>query len=329
MTDRRRPRAAGRKPDRASTVGRVAPRGEAAPREPIPRELLAPPAADELVVIVGPTASGKTELAIDLATRWGGDVVSADSVQIVRGFDVGSGKPTAAERLVAPHHLIDAVDPLEPMDAARFASMADEVIASIRAAGRVPVVCGGTFLWVKALVQGLAPGVAADPGVRARHAAIVEAEGRAALHARLAAVDPEAAARLAPNDALRVSRALEVLEVSGMTQTAWHAAHGFRTARHRARLVGVARSREEIDARIAARVHAWLGEGWIEEVERLIEAGFRGARAMTSVGYRQVAEAIEGSLPRAELETAIVRATRTFVRRQRTWLRDEDVTWVQ
>lgn len=329
MNDRRRPRRDRPGPPAPSRVGRVAPRAEAAPREPIPRELLALPGEGELVVVVGPTASGKTELAIDLARRWGGEVVSADSVQIVRGFDVGSGKPTAAERLAAPHHLIDAIDPLEPMDAARFAAMADDVIGALRAAGKVPVVCGGTFLWVKALVQGLAPGVAADPAVRARHAAIVEAEGRAALHARLAVVDPEAAARLAPNDALRVSRALEVFEVSGMTQTAWHAAHGFRTARHRARLVGVARSRDDVDARIATRVHAWLEGGWIEEVERLIEAGFRGARAMTSVGYRQVAEAIEGSLPRAELEGAIVRATRTFVRRQRTWLRDEDVTWVQ
>jgi tRNA dimethylallyltransferase len=312
-----------------SHVGRVAPRGLAPPRDPVPRELLAPPDGDELVVVVGPTASGKTELAIDLAIRWGGEVVSADSVQIVRGFDVGSGKPSAAERLTAPHHLIDVVDPLEAMDAARYAALAEAAIADVRARGRVPVVCGGTFLWVKALVQGLAPGAPADPAVRARHAAIVAAEGRAALHARLAAVDPAAAARLAPNDVVRVSRALEVVEVTGSTQTAWHAAHGFRSARHRARLVAVARGRDEIDARITARARAWLGGGWIEEVERLVAAGFRDARAMNSVGYRQVRDALEGTLPRAALEGAIVRATRTFVRRQRTWLRDEDLTWVQ
>lgn len=316
--------------DRApSRVGRVAPRGGAPARDPVPRELLSPPEGDELIVVVGPTASGKTELAIDLARRWDGEVISADSVQIVRGFDVGSGKPTAAERLAAPHHLIDVVDPLDPMDAARFAELAEVAIADVRGRGRVPIVCGGTFLWVKALVQGLAPGAPADPSVRARHAAIVETEGRAALHARLAAVDPEAASRLAPNDALRVGRALEVFEVTGTTQTAWHAAHGFRSARHRARLVAVARQRDEIDARIAARTRAWLEDGWVEEVERLIAAGHRDARAMTSVGYRQVRAAVEGELPRRELELAITRATRTFVRRQRTWLRDEDLTWVQ
>lgn len=314
------------RPAAASRVGRVALRG-GAPREPIPREALVAPSIDELVVVVGPTASGKTDLAIDLARRWGGEVVSADSVQIVRGFDVGSGKPSAAERIAAPHHLIDLVDPLDPMDAARFATLAEEVISGIRARGRVPIVCGGTFLWVKALVQGLAPGAPADAAVRARHAAIVAAEGRVALHARLTEVDPEAAARLSPNDALRVGRALEVFEVTGRTQTAWHAAHGFREARHRARLVGVARDRDVIDARIAARVRSWLEAGWVTEVERLIEAGFRDARAMGSVGYRQVRGAIEGSLGRDALEPAIVRATRTFVRRQRTWLRDEDVVW--
>lgn len=321
----RRPAASG--VPSPSRVGRVAARGGAA-REPIPRDALPSPSTDELVVIVGPTASGKTELAIDLARRWGGEIVSADSVQIVRGFDVGSGKPSAAERLAAPHHLLDAVDPLDPMDAARFAALGEEAIADIRARGRVPIVCGGTFLWVKALVQGLAPGAPADPEVRARHAAIVAAEGRAALHARLAGVDPEAAARLSPNDALRVGRALEVFEVTGRTQTAWHADHGFREARHRARLVGVARDRDVLDARIASRVRSWLEAGWVTEVERLLAAGFRDARAMGSVGYRQVRDAVEGTLAPGALEPAIVRATRVFVRRQRTWLREEDVLWV-
>lgn len=309
-------------------MGRVAPQaqeGLAFPR----REELAPPAEGELVVVVGPTASGKTELAIDLARRWGGEIVSADSVQIVRGFDVGSGKPTEAERAGAPHHLIDVCDPMDPMDAARFAALADEAIAAIRARGHTPIVAGGTFLWVKALVQGLAPGAPADPAVRASHAELVAREGREALHAELRRVDPEAALRLAPNDTLRVSRALEVLAVTGLTQSAWHAQHGFREVRHPSRLVGVARAREEVDARIAARVSSWLASGWIEEVRGLLAQGFGEARAMKSVGYRQIAEVLAGSAREADLELAIVRATRTFVRRQRTWLRDEGVTWVR
>jgi tRNA dimethylallyltransferase len=299
-----------------------------AEHEPRAAEIEAPE-ADELLVVVGPTATGKTELAIQLAERLGGEVISADSVQIYREFDRGSGKPTAEERARAPHHLIDLFDPLSPIDAQRFVDLADTSITEIRARGRAPIICGGTFLWVKALLAGLAPAPPADPAVRARHAAIVQAEGRASLHAMLATVDPESAARLAPNDYVRVSRALEIHEISGRPQSAWHADHGFRVARHRARLVGVFRERDELDQRIAARTEAWLAAGWIDEVESLIARGYGDARAMGSVGYRQVHEHVEGKLARAELGPAIVRATRIFVRRQRTWLRDQPVRWVK
>jgi tRNA dimethylallyltransferase len=295
---------------------------------PVDLASVAPPEADELLVVVGPTASGKTELAVSLAERFGGEVVGADSVQIYRGFDLGSGKPTAEERRRAPHHLVDVADPEEPFDASRFAALADQAIADVRARGRVPVVCGGTYLWVRALVHGLAAAPPADAAVRARHASIVAAEGRAALHARLAAVDPESAARLAPNDAVRVSRALEIWETSGKPQTAWFAEHGFRASRYRARLVGVHRERDELDRRIAARTAGWLASGWIDEVRRLVAEGHGDARAMGSVGYRQVKEHIAGELAARDLEGAVVRATRVFVRRQRTWLRDEPVTWV-
>lgn len=289
---------------------------------------LDPPERDELVVVVGPTASGKTELAIRLAEAWGGEVIGADSVQVYRGFDIGSGKPTAAELARAPHHLVSIFDPLEAVDAKRFADLADEAIAAVRARGRVPIVCGGTYLWVKALVSGLAPMPPADPAIRARHAALVTEEGRAALHARLAAVDPESAARLAANDFVRVSRALEIWELTGRPQSAWHAEHGFRTPRHRARLVGVRRARDELDRRIERRTAAWLEQGWVAEVEALLAKGYGSARAMGSVGYKQVRDAVEGRIPLGELRAAVVRATRVFVRRQRTWLRDELVTWV-
>ncbi len=289
---------------------------------------LEPPAENELVVVVGPTASGKTDLAIALAERWDGEVIGADSVQIYERFDIGSGKPTALERSRVSHHLIDFVDPLAPLDAAAYVAHADAAIASVRARHKAVIVCGGTFLWVKALLHGLAPLPPADAAIRARHQALVDAEGRASLHAALARVDAPAAARLAPNDYVRVSRALEVFELSGKPQSAWHAEHAFGDARYRARFVGVHREREELDARIAERTRGWLEGGFIDEVQSLLSAGYRDARAMASVGYRQVRECLDGELPRGDLHDAVVRATRVFVRRQRTWLRDEPVSWL-
>lgn len=282
-----------------------------------------------LLVVVGPTASGKTALAVRLAESAGGEVVSADSVQIYQRFDIGAGKPTPEERRRVPHHLIDAVAPMEPMDAARWVALADAAIADVRARGRVPVVCGGTFLWVRALLFGLAPMPPADPRLRERHQALADAEGRPALHARLAAVDPEAAARLAPNDLVRVSRALEVYELTGKPQTEWHASHGFRERRHAARLIGIRFTPEELSLRIEARVRAMLDAGFVEEVRGLLRDGFRDARAMKSVGYRQVVEALDrGEAEPAALLPDIVRATRLFARRQRTWLRDEPIDWL-
>jgi tRNA dimethylallyltransferase len=287
------------------------------------------PTADELVVLVGPTASGKTDLALRLARAWDGEIVGADSVQIYRGFDIGSGKPTAEQQELVPHHLVDCADPLEPFDAARFAELADRAIGQIRGRGRVAIVCGGTFLWVKALLHGLAPAPPADRTVRDRPRQLVDEHGREALHERLRAVDPDSAARLAPRDAVRVSRALEIHELSGRSQTAWHAEHQFRERRHRYQLIGVRRERAELDARIRARTRAWLEQGWVHEVEGLIAAGYRDARAMASVGYRQVRDRLEGALDEAAVEQAIVRATRVFVRRQRTWLRDAaEIAWL-
>jgi tRNA dimethylallyltransferase len=284
---------------------------------------------ETLLAVVGPTASGKTALAVYVAERVGGEIVSADSVQIYRGFDVGSGKPTAEELARAPHRLIGVKDPLEPVDAACFAAMATREIEDIRARGRRPILCGGSFLWVKALLFGLAEAPRASDEVRARHRALVQSEGRAALHAKLAAVDPASAARLHPNDVVRVSRALEVLEVSGKPMSAWQSEHAWGGGRKRARLVAVRLAPSELTARIEARVAAWLATGWIEEVASLVEQGYGEARAMGSVGYREVRAHLAGRLARAELEGAIVRSTRVFARRQRTWLNHVDVEWLE
>jgi len=284
----------------------------------------------DLLVVVGPTASGKTELAIELAEREGGELVSADSVQVYRQFDIGSGKPSPEERARAAHHLIDIVDPMDTLDAARWAELAEDKIREIRARGRTPIVCGGTFLWVRALIYGLAEAPPGDPSVRERHRERAERDGRKSLHDELAKVDPRTAARLAPNDFVRVSRALEVFELTGKPLGVWHAEHGFRTVRHPARLIGVERSKQELDQRIRRRVDAMFDAGFVDEVRALRERGFRKARAMGSVGYRQIDEALErgGELDVDALKDAIVRATRVFARRQRTWLRDEPVEWL-
>jgi tRNA dimethylallyltransferase len=285
--------------------------------------ILAGTSDDTLLTIVGPTASGKTSLAIALAEATGGEIISADSVQIYQGFDIGSGKPTPEERAAAPHHLIDLLDPMAAVDAARFTELADEAIASVRARGKRPILCGGSFLWVKALLRGLADAPPADAAIRARHREDVVRDGRKSLHDRLRAVDPISAARLHENDVLRVSRALEVFELTGRTLSEGHAGHGFQPVRHKAKLLVIPRTPDELTLRIAARVEAWLAAGWIEETEALLARGFGDARAMTSVGYREVREHLLGNLTRDELGMTIVRATRVFARRQRTWLNHE------
>ena len=289
-----------------------------------------PQHSEPLVVVVGPTASGKTELAVGLAERLGGEIVGADSVQIYRHFEIGTGKPSADERARAPHHLIDLLEPLEPMDAGRWAQSAERALEDVRGRGKVPIVCGGTFLWVRALLHGLVEAPPADPAVRERHRAIAEAEGRPRLHALLAAIDPESARRLAPNDLVRVSRALEVHELTGTKLSAIQERHQFSPERHRARLIGLRRTADELDERIAARARSMVAAGLAEEVERLLGAGYGESRAMGSVGYRQVREALAagGALDRAELTESIRRATRVFARRQRTWLRREPVEWL-
>jgi tRNA dimethylallyltransferase len=285
---------------------------------------------ERLWVVVGPTASGKTALAVALCEAHGGEIVSADSVQVYRHFELGTGKPNADERARARHHLIDVIEPTEPMDAARFTELAELAIADIRSRGKRPIVCGGSFLWVRALVHGLVPAPPADAALRARHQARVAEAGRAALHTDLARVDPEAARRLAPNDFVRVSRALEVYELTGKPMSDWQAAHGFKTARHDARLLGVRREKSELDQLILARCRAMLNAGWVAEAARLLQAGFAGTRPFASVGYKQIALALETGEPLdlEWLELQIFRATRVFARRQRTWLRDQPIEWL-
>jgi len=277
-----------------------------------------------VVCIVGPTASGKTALALELADRLGGEIVSADSRQVYRGLDVGTAKPTPAERVRIPHHCLDLVDPGESFDVARFRTAAAGAIAAIAARGHVPLVVGGTGLYVRALLRGLCPAPPRAPALRAELEAAVAAEGSAALHRRLAALDPAAAARVAPRDTVRIVRALEVALATGVPLSRWQAEHRFAERPYDALVIGLARPTAELDARIAARANAMVAAGFLDEVRALVARGV----VVDAVGYREMLACVDGRTDVATAVAATVRATRRFAKRQRTWFRREpDVVW--
>lgn len=286
-----------------------------------------PAEAPLVVVLAGPTASGKTRLALDLALRLGGEILNADSQQVYRGLDVGTAKPTAGERAAVPHHLLDLVEPGEGMDAARWASLADAAIREVAARGRLPIVVGGTGLYVRALLHGVVDAPGRDPELRSRLEAEAEREGRGALHRRLAAVDPEAAARIRENDLVRVVRALEIA-AGGRTQSALFAAHRFAPRRWPYRLFALGVPRPELHRRIAERAGTMARGGIVEEARALL-ARPGGLPARLPIGYAEAAACARGELGTEELAERIAIAHRRYARRQVIWLRrEQDVEWI-
>ena len=272
--------------------------------------------------LAGPTASGKTAIALALAARLPLEIVSVDSAQVYRGMDIGTAKPDAAERAAVPHHLIDILDPAQVYSAAQFAADARRLAAEIRARGRLPLLVGGTMLYFKALRDGMSVLPAADPAVRAALDAQAEAEGWPALHAELARVDPVSAARLAPGDRQRVQRALEVFRVSGRPLSAWHEAPATTNDEVWPMLSLEPASRAWLHARIAQRFDAMLAAGFLDEVRALRARGdlHPGLPSMRCVGYRQAWAALDAGDLTPLRETGIA-ATRQLAKRQGTWLR--------
>ncbi|HEY8210891.1 MAG TPA: tRNA (adenosine(37)-N6)-dimethylallyltransferase MiaA [Myxococcaceae bacterium] len=282
----------------------------------------APP--DALLVIAGPTASGKSRLALEVAEREGGEIVSADSQQIYRHFDVGTAKPTADELRRVPHHLISSVEPGEQVNAGRFRDLADAAIAQVRARGRRPIVAGGTGLYLRVLLHGVMPGPGASPAIRARIKAEAAEQGREAIHRKLAEVDPESAARILPRDLVRVERALELYELTGVPASVMRRAHGFQERRHPFRMVVLDPPREALYAAIDARVRSMFQElGLVEEVRALMEKGYRDAPPMRSVGYVQALAVAEGRMGLEEAIEDAARQTRHYAKRQVTWFKKE------
>ena len=281
-----------------------------------------------LVCVVGPTASGKTALGLEVAEVLGGEIVSADSRQVYRRLEIGTAKPSAAERARVRHHCLDLVDPEETFDVARFRAAAAAAIADVERRGRVPVVVGGTGLYVRALLGGLCPAPPRVAALRESLARIVRAEGAPALHRRLGMLDPASAARIAPRDAVRSVRALEVALTTGRRLSEWQAAHGFREAPYEALVIGLARPADELAARIDTRARAMVAAGLLDEVRALGARIPIDAPAFGAVGYREMLACVGGEVDLEAALAAMVRATRRFAKRQRTWFRAEAaVVW--
>jgi tRNA dimethylallyltransferase len=278
-----------------------------------------------VVAVVGPTATGKTALAVELARRLGGEVVNADSMQLYRGMDVGTAKPTIEERGGVPHHLLDLWHVREPASVAEYARTARGVIDRLRADGVVPLLVGGSGLYVRAVLDDLEfPGT--DPALRARLEGELAAEGPAALHARLAVVDPAAAAAVLPSNGRRIVRALEVVELTGGP---FRATLPEPRPHYPAVVLGLDRDPADLDERVRLRVDRMWQAGLVAEVEALAADGLReGPTASRALGYAQVLDQLAGALDPDEAREATVRATRRFVRRQRSWFRrDPAVRW--
>ncbi|HVT57870.1 MAG TPA: tRNA (adenosine(37)-N6)-dimethylallyltransferase MiaA [Thermoanaerobaculia bacterium] len=288
-----------------------------------------PPNDPPLLAIVGATATGKSALALALAERLGGEIINADALQVYRGFDVGTAKPDAGERRRVPHHLIDILEPHERYSAGEFARRAREVVAGLRARRRLPVVAGGSGLYLRALLSGISPTPAGDPEIREELRRRLAREGLAALSAELARRDPATAARLAPGDRQRVLRGLEVALATGRPLSSWIAQQPFGIQGIAAIRVGLTLARGILYDRIAGRVARMMERGWTEEVAGLMRRGLDpDLPAFQAIGYRQLVQHVRGEWSRERAIDEIVRATRRFAKRQETWFRKEpDVTW--
>jgi tRNA dimethylallyltransferase len=291
-------------------------------RAPLPER----PACGRVLAVVGPTAAGKSAISLRLARALDGEVVNADSMQLYRGMDIGTAKLTSTERAGIPHHLLDIWPVTEAARVSEYQRLARLVIADIQARGRVPILVGGSGLYVRAAIDKLEfPGT--DPGLRARLEDELAQAGAPVLHARLAAADPAAAGAILPSNGRRIVRALEVMELSGRPFSATLPQYEsvYPTVQ-----IGVELPRAELDDRVADRVSRMWQLGLVEEVRRLVAAGLRDGRtASRALGYAQVLRFLDGECTEAEAAVQTVQATRKFIRRQESWFRrDPRIQWV-
>lgn len=283
----------------------------------------------KLLLIVGPTASGKSELALELAQRVNAEIINADSQQVYRYMDIGTGKVSAGARARVPHHLVDLVDPDEEFNAALFRRHATQAIDAIRSRGKNVIVCGGTGLYLKALTRGLCRGPAQDRRIRLALEKEIEAEGLHALYARLARIDPSSSLWIHPHDRQRIVRALEVFTLTGRPLSAWQEEHSFREEPLEVVEIGLMRERAELYDRIGWRSERMIRDGMVEEVCALVERGFAlDLKPLRSIGYRQIGAFLRGEMDLSHAVEKMKQETRRLAKRQLTWFRrDRDIRW--
>ena len=275
-----------------------------------------------LAIITGPTGAGKSDLALAAAEALSGEIINADSLALYRGFDVGTAKPGPGDRSRVPHHLIDVLDPDQSFDAAAYLRAARPIVAALNQAGRPALAVGGTGFYLRSLTAGLFAGPGRDQAFRDQLAR--EAAAGADLHTRLAAVDPETAARLAPGDRVRLERALEVYHLSGRSISDWQREHGLAEKPFRALTIVLDRPQEELNQRLIERTRRMFERGLVEEVRGLLAAGWSPElKAFGSIGYKEVMQYLAGGLSLDETMEKILIATRRYAKRQRTWFRGQ------
>jgi tRNA dimethylallyltransferase len=284
----------------------------------------------KIVVLVGPTASGKSGMALELAGRFGAEIINADSMQVYKYLDIGTAKPSREERQRVRHHLVDILYPDEEFSAALFRQEARQAIKDVDARGRKAMVVGGTGLYIKALTSGLIRGGEVDPDIRARLQSEAESGGRERIYRRLQEADPVAAARLHPHDTYRIIRALEVYERTGRPISTLRQRHLFQEEPYRVLSLGLSPEREELYRRIDERVDEMIKRGLQEEVQHLLEMGYSPVlKAMQSLGYKQMVAYLQREYDLAEAVRRIKRDTRRYARRQITWFKaDARIQWV-
>lgn len=284
----------------------------------------------KLVIICGPTGVGKTGFAIDLALRFNAEVVGADSMQIYRYMDVGTAKPTAREKAFVAHHMIDIIDPDQNFDAAVYAQQAQTCIDNLILNEKLPLVVGGTGLYIKSLIYGLSKGAAADSTIRQQLRLELSQSGLAGMYVQLLQTDPEAARRIHPNDRYRILRALEVYRLTGQSIDALHKSHGFRSPRFDVLTLGLTMPREKLYKRIDRRVDVMLAEGLKAEVQGLLDRGYSAQlKSMQALGYRHMIAYLQNKIPWSQTVAALKRDHRRYAKRQLTWFRAHDgVHWL-
>lgn len=284
-----------------------------------------------LIVLLGPTAVGKSRVAVPMARYLGTEVLAADSRQVYRGMDIGTDKPRPEERHGIPHRLIDLLEPDQTVSTGWYREQALEQIARLYEAQRLPLIVGGTGLYIRTLIRGLCPAPPAHPAIRAELTELSRALGRDRLYADLVRVDPDTAARLHPNDESKVIRALEVFRLTGQPLSRMQERHAFQEAPFTPLLIGLHRPREALYRRIDARIDWQLAHGMVEETQQLLGRGYeRESGAMKGLGYRQVSAYLAGEYGYAEMVRRFKRDTRHFAKRQMTWFRKEPgIEWIE